>query len=54
MVITYSHTTRFPSRRVYRVNGTDKESQAEAKIFVERFLAYTIVDTRGKIKIILV
>lgn len=53
-MISYSHSTGFPSRRVYKVLSSNKDAQEEAFAFMKMFSGYVIGNTKGKIKYILV
>jgi hypothetical protein len=53
MNIVFSHITRFPVRRVYRVDNTDITGQLDALRFIETHGGFQITNTRNKIKFII-
>jgi len=53
-VVTFSHSTGFPSRRVYRVTSTERGDQKEALAFMNTYGGMAIRDTRKRIKFILI
>lgn len=52
-LITYSHSTGFPQRRVYRVSIGESGAQNAAHRFLERFGGYSITEL-GYIKFIII
>jgi len=53
-MVEFKHITGFPARRVYKIPNTSSENQNEAKTFMNMYNGFALVDTRGKIKYVLI